>query len=176
MQYRDVLIHTDASLARDYSHLKAFPPIRRRIDLSAEIWIGPLDAEVAKSVLDACDKRTFGPVPHVRMSHQLYAFVRESTDFNNSCAWDNDHRLEATVAVSRLVHGCERVSSWGQVHCSSRGVSRRLHPYWASGLRGDGRVRCARQSRGATTVAFPRLPWQVQATVSTPQQSANSKK
>jgi hypothetical protein len=119
MQYRDVLIHTDASLARDYSHLKAFPPIRRRIDLSAEIWIGPLDAEVAKSVLDACDKRTFGPVPHVRMSHQLYAFVRESTDFNNSCAWDNDHRLEATVAVSRLVHP----TSAGLVYAARLGFS-----------------------------------------------------
>ena len=64
----------------------------------------PLDGEVAKLVLTTCDKRTWGTIPHVRMSHQLYAFVRESSDPDGTYDWDNDHRLEATVAISKLVH------------------------------------------------------------------------
>jgi hypothetical protein len=101
MRYRDVLIHTHAFFTRD---VKDSPPIQTRIELSAQIWIGPLDDQIAKSVIDACDKRYFGPIPHARSSWQLYSYVRELSLPNSDWNWDHDHVLGATVALSRLVH------------------------------------------------------------------------
>jgi hypothetical protein len=104
MRYRDVLIHTHASLAWDSEYPRDSLPIQRRIDLSDQIWIGPLDDQLAKLVIEACDKRYFGPIPNVRMSRQLYSYVRELSLPDSDWNWDHDHVLETTVALSRLVH------------------------------------------------------------------------
>lgn len=101
MRCRDVLVHTYAFLARD---VKDSPPIQTRIDLSDQIWIGPLDDQIAKLVIDACDKRYFGPIPHARDAWQLYSYVRELNVSHKDWNWDHDHVLEAVVALSRLLH------------------------------------------------------------------------
>src|SRR5271155_2963422 len=101
MRYRDVLIHTHDFLAGD---VKDSPPIQTRIDLSDQIWIGPLDDQIAKLVIDACDKRYFGPISHTRKAWQLYSYVREVSLPNSDWNLDHDNVLEATVALSRLVH------------------------------------------------------------------------
>ncbi len=103
MRLRDVLIHT-VSPDRDPEHFRDFPPIQERVDLSEQLWIGPLDDNLSKSVIDACDKRYLGPIPHVRESHHLYSYVRELSRSDCMWNWDDDHLLEATVAISRLVH------------------------------------------------------------------------
>jgi hypothetical protein len=101
MRYRDVLIHTHAVIAKD---VEDSPPIRTRIELSDQIWIGPLDDQIAESVIDACDKRYFGPIPHARASWQLYSYVRDLSLPSSDWNWDHDHVLDTTVALSRLVH------------------------------------------------------------------------
>jgi hypothetical protein len=103
MHYRDVLIHT-GSTAREPEYLKDFPPVQTRLELSDQIWIGRLDEGFAKLVIDACDSRYFGPIPHERGDWQLYSYVRELNLPDSDWRWDHDHRLEATVAISRLIH------------------------------------------------------------------------
>jgi hypothetical protein len=54
--------------------------------------------------MDACDQRTFGPIPHTRISGQLYSLVRDLPAPSNVYHWDSDNTLTATVALSRLIH------------------------------------------------------------------------
>lgn len=95
------LIHTPTFLDRD---VKDSTPIETRIDLSDQVWIGPLDGQIAKLVIDACDNKYFGPIPHAREAWQLYSYVRELNVTENDWNWDHDHVLEEVVALSRLLH------------------------------------------------------------------------
>jgi hypothetical protein len=104
MQYRDVAIHTNVSIFGAEELLRRFPPIRSRVDLSDQIWIGPLDSEIVALVMDTCEPRVYGMAPPVRQYAQLYAFVRELPTPSPMHLWDTDNRLAAAIAISRLIH------------------------------------------------------------------------
>jgi hypothetical protein len=104
MQYRDVVIHTNAGIFGKEGEMKKFPPVQRRIDLSEQIWLGRLEGEVAKTIMDTCEPRVFGiPLP-VRQFAQLYSFVRELSAPDDIYRWDHDNELTAVVGLSRLIH------------------------------------------------------------------------
>ena len=104
MKYRDIAIHTNSGIFGNETEIRKFPPIQQRIDLSKEIWVGTLDSETAKLVMDACEPRVFGAPLPVRQFAQLYSFVRELPDESDLYRWDNDNELTAVVGLSRLIH------------------------------------------------------------------------
>lgn len=63
MQYGDVVIHNNADIFGKETELQQFPPVEQRIDLSDSIWIGRLDLEVAKAIMDTCEPKTLGIYP-----------------------------------------------------------------------------------------------------------------
>ena len=104
LQYRDVVLHTNAGIFGQQELMDRFPPISERIDLSDRVWIGPLDGETAKLVIETCEPKVFGmPEPVIQFA-QLYCFVRELPTDSNVYHWDDDNELSAIVGLSRLVH------------------------------------------------------------------------
>jgi len=135
MRYQDVLIHTHALSDRERGLLEASPPPRARIDLSDQIWIGPLSDQIAQSVIEECDKRWFGPIPHARLSRQLYSYVRELSLPNENWLWDHDHILEAAVAHSRLIHPTSAgLLCAARIALSMSGDIERIYPAVRSGI------------------------------------------
>lgn len=105
MQYRDVAIHTNAGIFGKEEELRKFPPVEQRLDLSEHLWVGRLDPDMAKSVMDTCEPRTLGVTPIYRQFAQLYTFVRELPRVDDDpYGWDRDNELTATIALSRLIH------------------------------------------------------------------------
>jgi hypothetical protein len=104
MQFRDVALHTNASIFGQQHQLEEFPSVEQRIDLSEQIWIGRLDSGLAKSIMDTCEPKTLGIDPIIRQFSQLYTFVRELPQTSDPYHWDHDNQLSGTVALSRLVH------------------------------------------------------------------------
>lgn len=106
MRYRDVAIHTNSGIFGKEEETKKFPPIQQRIDLSDHIWLGRLDPEMAKAIMDTCEPRVFGTPLPVRQFAQLYSFVRELPEYEYSdiYRWDHDNELTAVVGLSRLIH------------------------------------------------------------------------
>jgi len=104
MPYRDVVIHTNAGIFGKDDELKRFPPVQQRIQLSDQMWVGRLELDVAKLVMDTCEPRVFGTLPPVRQFAQLYSFVRELPGYGAMHLWDHDHELAAVVSLSRLIH------------------------------------------------------------------------
>jgi hypothetical protein len=77
------------------------PPIKNRFDLSSDLWIGPLEKEDAKVILEACTPPGYNPKNP--SCSQLYAFVRENPPPpNNQKAWDE--LLLRCIALSRIAH------------------------------------------------------------------------
>ena len=95
MQYRDVVIHTNASIFGKEAEMRTSPPVQQRVDLSPEIWIGRLDSGVPKAVMDTCEPRVFGAPPPVRQFAQLYSFVRELPGYADIYRWDHDQELQS---------------------------------------------------------------------------------
>jgi hypothetical protein len=104
VKYRDIVIHTNAPIAGKEDTVKAFPPIRERIDLSQEIWVGRLELDVAKAIMDTCEPKTVGVIGPYRQYAHLYAFVRELPVPADIYHWDHDNELTAAIGLSRLIH------------------------------------------------------------------------
>ncbi len=104
MRYRDVVIHTNAATFGKEEEVRTFPPIEGRIDLSEEIWIGGLDLETARAIMDTCEPNSLGVMGPVRQFAHLYAFVRELAGHADIHRWDDDNYLTAVVGLSRLIH------------------------------------------------------------------------
>jgi len=104
MKYRDVAIHTNSGIFGSEEEVRRFPPIQKRIDLSKDIWLGPLDPETARLIMDSCEPRVFGAPLPVRQFAQLYSFIRELPDDSDLYRWDEDNELTAAIGLSRLIH------------------------------------------------------------------------
>jgi len=104
MKCRDVVIHTNSGIFGNEEESKRFPPIQQQIDLSKDIWLGRLDSDTAKLVMDSCEPRVLGAPLPVRQFAQLYSFVRELPDDSDLYRWDEDNELTAVVGLSRLIH------------------------------------------------------------------------
>jgi hypothetical protein len=104
MKHRDVAIHTNSGIFGNEEETRKFPPIQQRIDLSKDIWLGRLDSETARLVMDTCEPRVFGAPLPVRQFAQLYSFVRELPEQADLYRWDDDNELTAVVGLSRLIH------------------------------------------------------------------------
>jgi hypothetical protein len=94
------------------------PPIYKRTDLSDQLWIGHLDAETAKTIMETCEPKALGLTPPVRQRAHLYAFVRELPSDSEILRWDTDHQLTAAIAISRLI----RPTSIGFAHAARVGI------------------------------------------------------
>lgn len=104
MQSRDVVIHTNTSIFSNEEQVRKFPPVEERVDLSDQIWIGRLDLQAAKAIMDTCEPKTLGVMAPVRQFAHLYAFVRELVGHADMHRWDEDNYLTAVVGLSRLIH------------------------------------------------------------------------
>ncbi len=104
MQYRDVVIHTNAPIFGNEEQVSKFPPVNERIHLSDQIWIGRLDLEAAKAIMDTCEPKALGVTVPVRQFAHLYAFVREIPAHADIHRWDHDNELTAVIGLSRLIH------------------------------------------------------------------------
>ncbi len=60
MRYRDVVIHTNTGIFGKEEELKKCPPVQQRIQLSDQIWMGRLELDTAKAVMETCEPRIFG--------------------------------------------------------------------------------------------------------------------
>ena len=104
MLYRDIVIHTNAGIFGRDEELKEFPPVQQRVELSEHIWLGRLEPDIAKAIMDTCEPKVLGITPPVRQFAQLYSFVRELRGDNDIYRWDHDNELGAVIGLSRLVH------------------------------------------------------------------------
>jgi hypothetical protein len=124
MQYRDIVIHTNEAIFNNRQEFEKVPPIQRRVDLSDEIWLGPLESDV-KQIFETCEPRVFGIPAPARQIGQLYSFVRELPSSAYIYHWDNDHELTAAFSprpsdIRRLCM-CRPVGNrdrWGETNIS----------------------------------------------------------
>jgi hypothetical protein len=102
----DVVLHTNGGVFRENAQMLpvSFPPVKDKIEMGQGLWMGRLDADLAKSLMDTCETRVLGVPAPVRQYAQMYAYVRELHPGTEIHRWDDDHRLSRLVAMSRLVH------------------------------------------------------------------------
>jgi hypothetical protein len=101
---RDVVIHTNHNIfPLPNPDLEASPPVAERFDLSDDLWIGSIESEPARIVLDLGEPNYFGTPKPVKQYAQLYSFVRETQGPGIAYRWDEDSRLQSCVALSRLI-------------------------------------------------------------------------
>lgn len=104
MLIQDVVIHTNEGIQGGGIILPSRPPIQGRFELTDDLWIGPLEDDVAERVLDCCEPPGCWVRKPPRPFHQLYTYVREPVPPEEKYKWDADRRLLTCVALSRLVH------------------------------------------------------------------------
>jgi hypothetical protein len=102
----DVVLHTNGGMFRDNAQtlLASFPPVKDRIEMGQGLWLGRLDGDLAKALMDTCEPKVLGVPAAVRQYAQMYAYVRELHPSAEIHRWDDDHRLSRLVAMSRLIH------------------------------------------------------------------------
>ena len=102
----DVVLHTNGGLfkANAQQLLASFPPVKDRVELRSSLWVGRLEDDLAKALMDTCDPEVLGVPKPVRQFSQSYAYVRELDDQAELHRWDSDLRLQRCVAFSRLIH------------------------------------------------------------------------
>lgn len=101
---RDIVIHTNHNIfPLPNQILEANPLPPDPFQLGNDLWIGKIDAEAAKIVLDLGEPSYHGTPKPVIQYAQLYSFVREKDGFADPYQWDEDSRLQVCVAISRLV-------------------------------------------------------------------------
>lgn len=105
MIIRDVIIHTNHNTFGFPSSqiLQTNPPPPDPFNLSDDLWIGRIDADAARIVLDLGEPNYYGTPKPVIQYAQLYSFVREKDALAVPYRWDEDSRLQMCVAVSRLI-------------------------------------------------------------------------
>jgi hypothetical protein len=94
-----------------------------RFDLTPDIWIERLDADLAKLIIRACDPPHYG-VNTIEQDYHLYAWVRRVPNYE-SRVYEGLHTLLAAIALSRLI----QPTSTGLRYCA-----------WVSGLAPEARV------------------------------------
>jgi len=100
----DVIIHTNHNIfPLPNETLEANPLPPDPFELGNDLWIGKIDAEAAKTVLDLGEPNYYGTPKPVIQYAQLYSFVREKDRLAASYQWDEDVRLQWCVAISRLI-------------------------------------------------------------------------
>jgi hypothetical protein len=100
----DVIIHTNHNIfPLPNKTLQANPLPPDPFQLGNDLWIGKIDADAAKIVLDLGEPNYYGAPKPVIQYAQLYSFVREKDRLAVPYQWDEDTRLQACVAVSRLI-------------------------------------------------------------------------
>jgi hypothetical protein len=100
----DVIIHTNQNIfPLPNMTLQANPLPPDHFELGNDLWIGKIDADAAKIVLDLGEPNYYGTPKPVIQYAQLYSFVREKDRLAVPYRWDEDSRLLACVAVSRLI-------------------------------------------------------------------------
>jgi hypothetical protein len=103
-QLRDVVIHTNTGIFGNDVALEKFPPVSKPVRLSDQIWIGPIEADIAKAVMDSCETKGLGIIAPIRQFAQLYSFIRELPANSDIYEWDSDNQLTTSIALSRLIH------------------------------------------------------------------------
>jgi hypothetical protein len=104
-----------------------------RFELTPDIWIERLDAELAKLIIHACDPPHHG-INTIERDYHLYAWVRRVPS-NESKSFEGLHPLLAAIALSRLI----RPTSTGFRYCA-----------WVSELSADARQVRAIPFRGVS--------------------------
>lgn len=104
MKTYDVAIHTNEGVFRSPEDFRARPPLDCPFALAPDLMIDKIDPEVAERVLDMGDPTPHGMAKPVRQYAQLYSFVRTIPVPSQTYVWDEDSRLQTSVALSRLVH------------------------------------------------------------------------
>jgi len=102
----DIVVHTNVAMfSPNHQQMSVVnPPVERREQAVAGLFIERLDLELAKTIMDTCEPKTLGVLAPVRQFAHMYAYVRERHPESNMIGWDEDHRLSRLVAISRLVH------------------------------------------------------------------------
>lgn len=102
----DVVLHTNSGMFRENAPqlMASFPPVKDRIELGQELWVGRLEADLANALMDTCEPKTLGVLAPVRQFAQFYAYGRNLDGGAALHQWDADLRLQRCVALSRLVH------------------------------------------------------------------------
>jgi hypothetical protein len=104
MAIQEVIIQTRQALqSANYQIVEEYPPVER-FQLADDISITQLPQEVAEQVMDCLEARLFGMPKPVRLSPQLYTFVRTNNADDSIYDWKPDQKLVQCVALSRLVH------------------------------------------------------------------------
>lgn len=105
MLVQDAVIVTTEVLAGELRFLHSSqPPPEARFNLADDLWVGKLDDETAKNILDSCEPTGRWVKKPVKLFSQLYAFVREPASEEPLYTWDSDLRLQFCIALSRLIH------------------------------------------------------------------------
>jgi hypothetical protein len=104
MYVHDVIVHTNANAFPFPNPIyESHPPIADRFEVADGLWIGRIDSEAARILIDLNEPsfhRT--PKPVVQFA-QLYSYVREIKGPGDPYEWDTDGRLHTCVSVSRLL-------------------------------------------------------------------------
>jgi len=102
----DVVLHINGGMFRDDAMrlLETSPHVKDRIEMGQGHWMGQLDADLARAVMDTCEPKVLGIPAAVRQYAQMYAYGRDLPPDAEIHRWDDDHRLSRLVAMSRLIH------------------------------------------------------------------------
>ncbi len=102
----DVVLHTNERMFTSDAQwlLASLPPVKERVELGPGLWVGRLESNLAKVLMDTCEPDRLGVPKPVRQFAQFYAFVRELDDNAELDQWDADLRLQRCVALSRFIH------------------------------------------------------------------------
>src|SRR5262249_49214217 len=79
--------------------LPSFP-----FDLGYDLRIGTIASEAAKIIFDLGEPNYYGTSKPVLQFGQLYSFIRDKAVTAPAYSWDEDSRLLACVALSRIIH------------------------------------------------------------------------
>jgi hypothetical protein len=99
----DVVVQTTGATQTPLNIFQSQPPIRDRVHLRADLWVGPISHDI-DIILKACEPRGLNFDP-IRQYGYHYCFVRESeTETHPSIQWDEDQELQRLILLSRLIH------------------------------------------------------------------------
>ncbi len=98
----DVALQTNEGLFRkNWESWNSIPDQKYR--LSDDLWVGRLDSDLARKVIESCEPPGMWIHPPTRQYSQLYAFGRDVGD-TSELDWDREHRLYTCITLSRVVH------------------------------------------------------------------------
>ncbi len=102
----DVVLHTNDGMFREsaQSLLLAFPPVKDRIEIGQGLWLGQIEGDLAKTLMDIAHPKAYGVGVPVQQNAQMYSYVGELQSNVEIHHWDDDLRLSRLVALSRLIH------------------------------------------------------------------------